>query len=790
MTNIKHIAIIALLYSCLMNSYAQNLYPNPDKRADTLEINHIHLKMDMRNIASRKLKGKASLNLKVKINGTNKIRVDLEGLAIDSITIENQNAIYTKDQKSILIMLPKLYNQGDSIKMDIYYGGTPKTDASGFGGFYFSKDYAYAIGVGFLADPHPFGRSWFPCFDNFIMKSTYSFEIITDTGFAAICGGTLLSKTVNNNTIEWKYSLSQPIPSYLVSLAVSKYELLEENIVSKSGNIPSILAAEAKDTANLRKSFVNFPAAVNAFEHYFGPYYWDRLGYHAVPFNGGAMEHACNISYPLFAIDGSTSREDLMAHELAHHWWGNNITCKTQEDMWINEGWASYSEKLFNEYVYGPAAYRQKVEETHREVLQFAHIADGQILPVSGISHANTYGRHVYKKGSDIAHTLRGYMGDSAFFGAIKYLMEKKKFGNMDSKELIDSFQQFTPIPLQSFYQGWVIGAGFPHLDVKTWKTQKIGNEFHTNVGILQRTRWDLPPHELIPVEVTLMGANFNTLTQQVLATKFQSNFTIITSFEPKWVGVDLYQKLNDATTDTFRFINTKGNYNFEDGLMQVSVNEIDKPIFLRITHNWLHADRSTQVGLLPILSTQRYWSVSGIFDPSFKAKATLNYNGQTIGLNGDNYLDNQLIKTTEDSLTLMFREDMYSTWVVADATFVTGNKIDRKGSVVINNLQSGEYALAIYRQSLGNESDLEKQAMNVYPNPARDNVFISFSAFTKPGFIIITDSLGKLMIKKPIRNTQNNFDIDTKEWAAGKYTILLQYPDGGQSSESFVIVR
>ena len=178
---------------------------------------------------------------------------------------------------------------------------------------------------------------------------------------------------------------------------------------------------------------------------------WD---YNCVPFNGGAMEHACNISYPLFAIDGTLDREDLMAHELAHHWWGNNITCKTQEDMWINEGWASYSEKLFNEYVYGKARYRQKVEETHRNVLQFAHITDGSVLPVSGVDHGNTYGRHVYRKGADIAHTLRFYMGDTAFFKAIKSIMSTNNFGNMDSKELMDSFQTFTPTDLSHFYKG------------------------------------------------------------------------------------------------------------------------------------------------------------------------------------------------------------------------------------------------------------------------------------------------------------------------------------------------
>ena len=113
------------------------------------------------------------------------------------------------------------------------------------------------------------------------------------------------------------------------------------------------------------------------------------------------MEHATNIAYPRYAIaNGDKTSETLFAHELAHHWWGNTITCKTQEDMWLNEGWASYSERLFLEAVYGKKAYEDDIEANHHSVLQFAHVLDEAVLPVSGIGHANTYGRHVYDKGA------------------------------------------------------------------------------------------------------------------------------------------------------------------------------------------------------------------------------------------------------------------------------------------------------------------------------------------------------------------------------------------------------
>ena len=84
----------------------------------------------------------------------------------------------------------------------------------------------------------------------------------------------------------------------------------------------------------------------------------------------------------------------------------------------MNEGWASYSERLFLEHLYGKERYKNSIRDNHKSVLHYAHLRDGDTLPVSGIGHENTYGMHVYDKGADMVHTLRGYMGDSAFFKA------------------------------------------------------------------------------------------------------------------------------------------------------------------------------------------------------------------------------------------------------------------------------------------------------------------------------------------------------------------------------------
>ena len=175
------------------------------------------------------------------------------------------------------------------------------------------------------------------------------------------------------------------------------------------------LTALPGDTTNMKLSFTHLDEAMQAFEGRFGAYRWPKVGFSAVPFNAGAMEHATCIAYPKSLLDGTTNYETLMAHELSHHWWGDLVTCRTAEDMWLNEGWASFCEMLFTEALYGEEAYRDAVRDNHKDVLLYAHRSDGGRFPVSGIPLNITYGDHVYNKGADVARNLRSFMGDEDF---------------------------------------------------------------------------------------------------------------------------------------------------------------------------------------------------------------------------------------------------------------------------------------------------------------------------------------------------------------------------------------
>jgi aminopeptidase N len=333
-------------------------------------------------------------------------------LTIDSIRENGSPRTFFYNDTILKINFATAKNMVDTSVITVYYHGQPQMDATGWGGFYFDNsqgaEYAYNLGVGFGAKPHNYGRVWFPCFDNFVERSKYVFAITSDSTRRAYCNGTLTGDVVTGNKRTRTWVMNESMPTYLASVALANYRQVNWTVNTLTGVKPIFLIGHANDTTAMKNGFVNLKNCIQAFENYFGPYKWNRFGYCLVPFGSGAMEHATNIAYPRAAAGNMAFEADLMAHELSHHWWGDLITCETQEDMWINEGMATFSAYLFTEAMYGKQAYLTKLKTQHDNLLHFLHKKEGGFRAVSGVPHSLTYGDHVYLKGADMAHTLKG----------------------------------------------------------------------------------------------------------------------------------------------------------------------------------------------------------------------------------------------------------------------------------------------------------------------------------------------------------------------------------------------
>lgn len=768
---IKRVALIFFLMVVFYPRVAFSQISAPD-------VLNYKLSMNALGIFNSGFSSHASIRL---IKTNNEILIlDLKGFSVDSIFINDSTTTFSKNDSTLRIDLPQWTAGTDTLKADIYYKGLGAKDAT-WGGVYTTGTYAFNLGVGFTSNPHNFGRAWFPCVDNFTDRATYDISITTGHEYTAVCGGILTDSLTNpDGTRLWRWQLNQPVPTYLAGFAVGKYVFVKYEFTSiNNRSIPVWLAAEPKDTAKLKFSFLRLTNALSCFEERFGPYLFDRVGYVAVPFSGGAMEHASNIAYPLFAINGNADYETLMAHELAHHWWGDLATCRTAADMWLNEGWASFCESVFLECAYGKEPAIADLRAKLEEVLMSAAKDDKGELPVSGIPHEQTYGTHVYKKGALMANVLRSLMGDQAFFDACKSYLGKNTFKDVSSNDLRDEFQQFTSADLTHFFNQYIFLKG--HYDVVISDQKLTGSSLEVNFKELSRYKTE--PNPTMDILVTL---NFTDGSKQVNAISMTNGTGKLVTTLP--AGKTLSHLLIDnevshALAHTFenKTINpseTTTVITFSNTLFSVNAQAITAPVEIFAQHHWVGPTAGAIETRGVRISKERYWTIKYTAPVSFNAYAYFNYNGT----NGA-YLDKELMSftTSEDSMVLLYRSSENSEWnIVNNITFQAGgNATDKVGRFWLQKLLPGDYAFGIRDpRMVGLKETEHSPALSLSPNPVDDVLLVTLPAAAQTVSVSVYDISGKKWIGHTQKINGTSFGINTLALPPGTYTVVVNNGD------------
>jgi aminopeptidase N len=764
-------------------------------RSDTIDILHYHIQLDITDFAGQTIKGFTTISFAARINNVTEINLDLLQLNVDSIKIGSALLSYTYNDTLLKVALPATMNIGDTADVTVWYNGTPQGDPSGWGGFYFQSGYAYNLGVGFGADPHTYGRVWHPCFDNFVERATYTQTIGSNNGKLAYCNGVLVNDTTDGAGLRWRtWSLTDPIPTYLACVAVSNYTQVNWTYNAVNGPVPIVLAALPADTTNIKNSFINFTSAFSAYEALYYPFMWQKAGYIFVPFSSGAMEHATAITYPRAFATGSITYQTIMAHEFSHHWFGDLATCRTQEDMWLNEGWASYSEYIFNEWVYGRNSYDLGIRANHDEAMHFFHHREGW-LPVSGIGHANTYGDHVYLKGADVAHTLRGYMGDSLFFGGLRYHFSLSEFKDVSSYDFRDNLIAYSGLSyLTDFFNDWVFNPGWTHFAVDSMVSVPNGNNYDVTIYVQQKLFGAPNYYTNVPMEFAFYDANLNSTTQRFMMSNQYSTHTITLPYDPTLVIMDPKNLISDAETDEEQELTSTGTRIFTAARCTLNVQNIPDTTWMRIEHHWAAPDPVQNNINNYNISDLRYWKLTGSWPAGFVASGKFNYDGRTTGLSGSGYwLDNNLTTVNGDSIILLYRAnpaDDWHEWPHYTKTITGPVATSKYGYVNADSLLPGEYCFAngVSTVLIGvNEETDPNPRVEIYPSPASELINLTLpSSINGDVLISVCDITGKIVYTQ--QHSEKQITLPCAQWAEGLYFVTVKQEEQDLMTEKITV--
>jgi len=779
-----------VLFFALLLPVAQFLYA-ADLRGDTIDIQHYQLKIDLRDFDTHILYATAVVGIKAKKNHVAAINLDLLRLKVDSVMVHGLPAVYVYDDSLLHVQFPKVLNSGDSSVLQIYYHGKPAVLPGDFGGFYWDDRYAFNMGVSFASDPHNYGRVWFPCFDNFEVRSYYEFFITTRATDKAFCNGLLIDEKTPDSSRVWHWKLNEDIPSYLASVAVADYETIEDTVQGINGVVPVEIAVVPEDTAMLRKRFEHLHQAFHILEHYWGPYRWERVGYCMVPFQDGAMEHATNIAFMKYYLDVySRECETTMAHELSHHWFGNLVTCESAPEMWLNEGWATYSQSLFIEGLYGADSARQYRREAHLTELQLAHVTDKGYLPVSGVSSAQTYGNTVYQKGGDVIHTLRYYLGDSIFFGCVKGYLNQYAFKTANTIQMRDYLTACSGKDLTDFFNDWLLTPGYPHFSISDKYINKHDGKYEVYINIRQRLSHAPHLYNHVPVTVSYFDHNMKRKDEKVYVSGENITYETELNFKPEYMALDFDGNLADAISDEWRIVRDSGLYDFSAAMMSIKVNSVRDSSLIRVEHNWIPAEPMVHPVNGLHMHTSRYWTVDGVFDPSMKATGIFDFSAAPA-----DHLDEGFI-SNEDSVIMMYRANQNEDWRPANGWIEKGESdSDKVGAAIVYPLRKGEYALAVFdakqtdtKRRVDNYESIRKSIktgldFKVSIDKANDLLGV---AFEKDIFdqAEVYDAKGNKLMDKSIGERENKLTVNTGHTPTESYIVTLRLKSGNRISK------
>lgn len=651
---------------------------------DTIQVTHHNLYFDIRHFKDQILYGKADISVQSKTDNLKYVPMLLQQMQIDSIWVNGSLVSgYQYNDTLLRVPLPSSLNKGDKSLISVAYHGKPI--AAAFGGFVFndSLQMAHNMGVSINDIPHSYGRGWFPAVDDFRSRSTFDFRFRVESGLKAIGNG-LLKDTIANGdgTTTWHWTVGQPIPEYLVNVAVGDYRKIEMSHRQAGGTLPIEIYVLPQEVEKAREAYAIVPGILESMEKRFGEYAFDRLGYVSVNSPGGAMEHVGNISMPMNP-QPTLDYQLYIIHELIHGWFGNKVTCSTAGDMWLNEGITTFCQELVLQDLYSQEEAKNDSDNNLLSVLSNSLKYEGGYYPLQGMPQEQTYGITTYNKGAAVMHTLRYYLGDNLLIPALKDYIETFAFRHVTTDEFKDFLSAHTGKNLDDFFNLWIKQPGFPAFEIDSIVSTQVNDGYKETIFLEQKLCHANEYGHNVRVPITLFDeTGKESMEIEVTATGEKPSFMTQTPFKPAYWVVN---RSNDVALASFTrqlSIDNPGLYSLPGYNLELECKQAKDSVNVYLQHYWVAPD-AMQTKSDILLSDTHYWRIAGHIPASCSLSGKFSIDKK--------YLDSNLLKEAPEEMLVMYRPTPSDNWQELSA-----GSSEQGYFIVADNLKAGEYCLAV----------------------------------------------------------------------------------------------
>lgn len=442
---------------------------------------------------------------------------------------DNSTLSFSHAADSLRIQFNSTVTAGTEKSIDIYYSGIPRD------GLIIGKN-RYK-NRGFFADHWPNrAHNWLPCVDHLSDKAAVQFSVTAPDHYQVIANGIQTEETnLGKGLKRTVYVEDVPVPTKVMVIGVADFA------VQLSGFVDCIPVYSWIYPEDRDKGFFDYALAgsiIRFFQEKFGPYGYKKLANVQSKTRFGGLENANTIFYSEFSVTGDRRSESLLAHEIAHQWFGNMATEKEWAHIWLSEGFATYMTNYYMESMYGRDTLIALLKKQREEIIDFnkqksAPVVDSSVTNLMQLLNANSY-----QKGGWVLHMLRNQLGDAVFFNGIRKYYALYAGKNADTEDLRAVMEAESGKDLSVFFRQWLYGKGQPQLNIK-WKYDEQKKLTRFTIVQQQSNLFDFP------LELSILGGSEDgRLTKSIRVQQKETSFNIPMMEAPLKIEADPQVKL------------------------------------------------------------------------------------------------------------------------------------------------------------------------------------------------------------------------------------------------------
>ncbi|MBK6911987.1 MAG: M1 family metallopeptidase [bacterium] len=516
------------------------------------DVRYYELWVDLRNYTGRQIAGRTDVYGTALTANFRDVVLDLcDTLSVDSVRgAGNTTLAYSRGSQQIVVSLERDYALNEDFALTIYYHGTPCL-GGGISTFdWYDRFVSSYVVPSIHTLSEPFGaRDWWPCKDVPSDKadSARIHLTVSDT-LVATSNGVLQSVTpVPSNALRYSWFESNPISTYLIVANASNYQSFTDWYVNSGGDsLPIVYYVYPEKLAAAQTDWDFTPDIITVFAEKFGeyPFMDEKYGHSMFRWSGG-MEHQCNTSMGSGIVSGFHWYDYITVHELAHMWWGDMVTLDDWPDIWLNEGFASYSEAVWVESQGGAAALRSYMISD-----LVVNDPSGPVYNPASLFSSNT----VYHKGAWVLHTLRGAIrNDSLFFAGLREYRARYQYSTATTAEFLAAMSDVAGYDVTPFVYGYLYLTNRPSYRY-SYGTGMCDGVLTTAVRLRQI---HATPAQPFTNRVDLRFGGAQTVTQTVVSNSYRAEYLFNMGYTPSSIALDpdewmLETKMNEPLQPIF----------------------------------------------------------------------------------------------------------------------------------------------------------------------------------------------------------------------------------------------